>query len=116
MTREFATSGFFVLRTPLLPFEEFLALSEGLTFSRTLSQGGDIAAAAVDDAKVVRARLQAFLDRAEVKEALWLASPDFFSSLALWRKEPESEKGQRLEHSLYRYVARMTSRPTPFGL
>jgi lantibiotic biosynthesis protein len=116
MTREFATSGFFVLRTPLLPFEEFLALSEGLTFSRTLSQGGDIAAAAAADAKVVRARLQAFLDRAEVKEALWLASPDFFSSLALWRKEPESEKGQRLEHSLYRYVARMTSRPTPFGL
>lgn len=116
MIKEFATSGFFALRTPLFPFQEFLKLSEGLTFFKTLQEQGDIAAAASADAKVVRSRLQEFLDRAEVKEALWLGSPDFVSALSLWRKEPESEKGQRLEHSLYRYIARMTSRPTPFGL
>lgn len=116
MTKEFATSGFFALRTPLFPFEEFLKLSEGLTFFKALRENGDIAAAATADAKMVRARLQEFLDRPEVKEALWLGSPDFVSALSLWRKEPEGEKGQRLEHSLYRYVARMTSRPTPFGL
>lgn len=116
MIKDFATSGFFALRTPLLPFEEFLALSEGLTFFKTFHEGGDITAAAAADAKLVRARLQQFIDRPEVREALWVASPDFFSALSLWRKEPESEKGQRLEHSLYRYVARMSSRPTPFGL
>src|SRR5689334_3861748 len=110
MIKDLATSGFFVLRTPLLPFEEFLALSQGLTFFEALRQGGDIASAAASDAKTVRARLQQFVDRPEVKEALWLASPDLFSALSVWRKEPESEKGQRLEHSLYRYVARMSSR------
>src|SRR5215467_6111598 len=103
MIKDFATSGFFALRTPLLPFEEFLALSQGLTFFKTFHEGGDIAAAAAADARVVRGRLQQFVDRPEVREALWVASPDFFSALSLWRKEPESEKGQRLEHSIYRY-------------
>ena len=114
--KEYATSGFFVLRTPLLPFQEFLKLSQGLTFAQALAQGGDLAGAAAADRKLIRERLQELAARPEVKEALWIASPEFFDSLALWWKEPESEKGQKLEHSLYRYAARMTSRPTPFGL
>ena len=114
--KEYATSGFFVLRTPLLPFQEFLKLSQGLTFAQAVAQGGDLAGAVAADRKLVRERLRELAGRPEVKEALWIASPEFFDSLALWWKEPESEKGQKLEHSLYRYVARMTSRPTPFGL
>ncbi|HEY6249061.1 MAG TPA: lantibiotic dehydratase [Candidatus Angelobacter sp.] len=114
--KEFSPSGFFVLRTPLLPVQDFLALSHGLAFSHALRSGSDIAAAASADRKLVRARLHSLADLPEVKEALWLASPDFFTTLSLWRKDPESEKGQRLERSLYRYVARMASRPTPFGL
>ncbi len=114
--KEFTTSGFFVLRTPLLPIEDFLALSQGLAFSQALREGGDFAAAAASDRKLLRARLQRFADRAEVKEALWLASPDFFSTLSTWSQAPEGEKGQKVEQSLYRYIARMTSRPTPFGL
>jgi thiopeptide-type bacteriocin biosynthesis protein len=114
--RAFAASGFFVLRTPLLPFEEFLALSEGLTFPQALRNGG-LAAAAVDtDRKLVRARLLRLLERPEVQEALWLASPEFVSSLLLWKEQPEGVKGQRLERAAYRYAARMTSRATPFGL
>ena len=113
---EFKPSGFFVLRTPLLPIQDFLDLSRELGFFQTLHQGSEPASAAAADRKLVRARLQKLVDRAEVQEALWLASPEFFEALSLWRKEPESEKGTRLEHSLYRYVARMTSRATPFGL
>lgn len=116
MIKEFSTSGFFVLRTPLLPLEEFLALSEGLTLAQALRDGGDLDAAAAADRKLVRSRLQQLLNRPEVKEALWLASPDLFSTLSLWEKQPDSDKGQKLEHSLYRYIARMSSRPTPFGL
>lgn len=114
--KEFVPSGFFVLRTPLLPVQDFLKLSEGLNFSRALRDGGDLASAASADRKQIRARLRILADRAEVKEALWLASPEFYEALSLWWKDPESEKGQRLEHSLYRYVARMMGRPTPFGL
>lgn len=116
ISKGFATSDFFVLRTPLLPIQEFLALSEGLSFVQTLHSGGDLASAAAADHKLLRSRLLELLKRPEIKEALWLASPEFFESLSLWKKEPESAKGQKLERALYRYLARMTSRPTPFGL
>ncbi len=113
---QFTTSDFFVLRTPLLPFQEFLALSAGLSFAQALLDGGDFVAAAAADRNRVRARLQELVERPEVREALWLASPEFCESLSIWKKEPESANGQKLERALYRYVARMTSRPTPFGL
>ncbi|HLJ26939.1 MAG TPA: lantibiotic dehydratase [Candidatus Angelobacter sp.] len=113
---QFTTSDFFVLRTPLLPFQEFLALSAGLSFAQALHNGSDLSSAVVADRKQVRARLQELVERPEVKEALWLASPEFCESLSIWKKEPESANGQKLERALYRYVARMTSRPTPFGL
>ncbi len=113
---DYSTAGFFVLRTPLLPFEEFLSLSQGLSLPGALHNGGDLAEACASDRKLIRARLQELAQRPEIREALWLASPEFFESLATWWNKPESEKGQKLEHSLYRYVARMISRSTPFGL
>ena len=107
---------FFVLRTPLLPFEEFLGLSQGLLAPQVLRTNGDLAEAYAADRKLVRSRLQELVARPEIKEALWIASPDFFESLSTWHNKPESDKGQKLEQSLYRYVARMISRATPFGL
>jgi thiopeptide-type bacteriocin biosynthesis protein len=110
------TAGFFVLRTPLLPFEEFLGLSQALLMAEALRNGGGLAEAAASDRKLVRSRLQEFVRRPEIQEALWIASPEFFESLSTWWNKPESEKGQKIEQSLYRYVARMISRSTPFGL
>lgn len=113
---DYSTAGFFVLRTPLLPLEEFLGLSQGLRAPEALQSNGDLAEAYASDRKLVRSRLKEFVARPEIKEALWIASPEFFESLATWHDKPESEKGQKLEQSLYRYVARMISRSTPFGL
>src|SRR5258707_15225720 len=95
--KEFTTSGFFVLRTPLLPIGDFLALSQGLPFSQALREGGDFAAAAASDRKLLRTRFQQLADRAEAKEPLWLASPDFFSTLSPWGPAPEGEKGHEAE-------------------
>ncbi len=114
--KEYTASGFFVLRTPLLPFKEFLALSEGLAFPQALHDGGDLAAAAAADHELIRRRLLEVEERPEVKESLWLASPEFYEALTTWKNKPGCTKGQRLERALYRYVARMASRPTPFGL
>src|SRR2546428_13629230 len=114
--REFTTSGFFVLRTPLFPLEEFLSFSRELTAFRALVNGGDLGEAIARDRKEIRARLQEFVRRPEVQEALWIASPEFSQSLSPWWKAPESDKGQKLEQSLDRFVARMTNRPKPFGL
>jgi thiopeptide-type bacteriocin biosynthesis protein len=95
---EYDDSGFFVLRTPLLPFEDFLNIS---------GSGADRAG--------TRGRLRGWLERPEVREALWIASPELIDSLPIWRDHPESAKGQKLERALYRYLARMAARSTPFG-
>jgi lantibiotic biosynthesis protein len=107
VTDEFQSSGFFVLRTPALPIEEFLKLSDSAEAGQSVSTGGGGAAA--------RAHLRAWLERPEVREALWLASPELVQSLSAWLDHPDSPKGQKLEQALYRYLARMTARATPFG-
>ncbi|HKQ18769.1 MAG TPA: lantibiotic dehydratase, partial [Candidatus Eisenbacteria bacterium] len=92
----FAPSGFFAFRSPLLPFDELEAWS------------GDRAR--------LRAWLRQALDRPEIAEALFLASPGLVDAIESWRADPDSRKGKRAENSLVRYLQRMACRPTPFGL
>ena len=94
----FGPADFFVLRTPLLPFDELLAWSEG------------------EDRRLLRARLQALVARPEVREALLVASPSLDESIPVWLASPDTERGRKVEHTLVRYFARMAGRPTPFGL
>lgn len=109
-------AGFGVLRTPLLPFGEWLSWGEGLAAPAALADGGDLDAALAADRALLRCRLAAAISRPEVDEALFLASPSLHESLEIWRREPESPRGRRVETSLVRYFGRMSSRPTPFGL
>jgi class I lanthipeptide synthase len=117
---EIVPSGFFVVRTPLLPIEELECWSEGLSGGAAVerAEGDDAAlgAALAADRERLRGRLRALCDRPEIREALFLASPSLFEGLELWRAQPESKKGQRAERALVRYFLRMTSRATPFGL
>jgi thiopeptide-type bacteriocin biosynthesis protein len=92
-------AGVVVLRTPLLPFDDIERWTAG-----------------VDDRALLRERLSSLLERPEIREALFVASPDLVESLAYWRRDPTSKKGQRAEHAVVRYLLRMASRPTPFGL
>jgi thiopeptide-type bacteriocin biosynthesis protein len=64
----------------------------------------------------LRARLHGVLSRPEIREALFVASPDLDSSFDVWVREPESQKGQKVERALTRYFLRMAGRATPFGL
>lgn len=89
----------FVLRTPLLPFAEWLAWP-----------------GSTGDRRTVRARLEELLARPEVEEALFIASPSLHRRLAHWRAAPDSEQGRKVEHALVRYISRMAGRSTPFGL
>jgi thiopeptide-type bacteriocin biosynthesis protein len=65
---------------------------------------------------LLRERLRALLERPEVRESVFLASPSLSDGLDVWKKEPDGKKGQRAERALVRYVLRMCARPTPFGL
>ncbi|HEY0511506.1 MAG TPA: lantibiotic dehydratase [Thermoanaerobaculia bacterium] len=118
--RPFTPSGFFAFRTPLLPFEELEAFGEGLEAPAAAAdtdgnpEGLEKALAA--DRERLRARLAALAERPEVLEAVFLASPSLYESLAAWRAQPDNKKGQRAERALVRYIYRMIARATPFGL
>ncbi|MFF2542926.1 lantibiotic dehydratase [Kitasatospora sp. NPDC058063] len=107
---------FFVLRTPLLPLEALLGLGEGLAAARCGGQPDLVDAAVRRDRLRVRARLRALYGRADVREALSVASSSLTAGLDAWEHSPDSRRGRNAEHSLLRYLARMSARPTPFGL
>lgn len=51
-----------------------------------------------------------------VMEAIYLASPSLLERLELWRSKPDSKSGRKVTVALLKYLIRMSSRPTPFGL
>jgi thiopeptide-type bacteriocin biosynthesis protein len=117
VTREFEPSSLIVLRTPLLPAGELAAWSADLRSPEALAGGDDdLRESLARDRALLRGRLQGLLERPEVREALFLASPDLTESLKHWRQDPDGKKGQRAELGLVRYLQRMASRSTPFGL
>ena len=105
----FADGGFFVLRSPLLPLDHFYQWGEDL--ERTADEE-----ALARDAARVRARLRALVERPEIREAIFVASPGVDESLEHWLRDPDGERGQKVERSLFKYLARMAMRSTPFGL
>ncbi len=112
----FTTSGFFVLRTPLFSRDEIDRLSEDLVASQTTDDLGALEAALAADRRRIRARLGTWLQSPAVREALFIASPKLDDQLTIWFTDPDSERGEKVERALVRYFARMTARPTPFGL
>lgn len=119
LARELLHSGFFVLRTPLLPFQELMAWSGGLAAAQVWETA--IGANAVEnawchDVQTLRARLLAVVSRPEILHALYVATPSLQAGIEHWKKDPDSKKGLQAERALVRYFARMTTRSTPFGL
>ena len=79
--REFLPSGFFALRTPLLPFEELVAWSQGLEAEAALHDRDLLEQALAADRARLRGRLRAFIDRPLIRDALFIASPDLDESV-----------------------------------
>ena len=113
---DYTPSGFFALRTPLLPFDELLAWGKELQAPAALTDPTRLEAALAADRARLRQHLRAAIERPEVREALFVASPDLEERLPVWLREPDGEAGQKMERALVRYFARMAGRATPFGL
>lgn len=109
-------SGFFVLRTPLLPFTEVTAMGDGLQAPTVADGSGALDQAVAADRAQLRRRLEDIVTTPEFRDALFVASPGLAAAADLWRKEPDSDKGRAAERSLVSYVLRAAARPTPFGL
>lgn len=60
--------------------------------------------------------LSSWLASPGVLEAIYLASPSLLARLELWRNKPQSKSGRKVTVALLKYLIRMSSRPTPFGL
>ncbi len=117
MKATFAPSPFFVLRTPLLPFETLEAWSEELEApALLLAEEGELRGALSRDRARVLARLRALVARPLVREALFLASPSLDEALRAWESDPDHPRAHDVTDALVRYLTRMSARPTPFGL
>jgi len=112
MLSAYQHSGFFVLRTPLKPFAYF----------RALSKNGRADPLATDAKSWVECRAQArqaladLAANSEMRAAVRVSSPSLYERMNRISEAPGSKKSNKLEHALYSYVARMSTRPTPFGL
>jgi lantibiotic biosynthesis protein len=113
---QFTTSGFFTLRTPLLPFDEMVAWSEGLEAVGSLGDPQGVGAALERDRAKLRDRLLAAVTRPELRDAMFVGSPSLEEALEVWRREPDSKQGRKLEPAVVSYFTRAAARATPFGL
>lgn len=104
----YRAAGFFLLRVPTLPFVEFAALTaDGAGDPDRLTR---LRAAG-------RARLRQLADRPRVTQALHAASPSLTAAIARpGFASATGRKADRAYSSLLRYLTRMSSRPTPYGL
>lgn len=87
----------YVLRTPLIPLHLYLNTVENYSVQKA----------------------KEFYQNSVIKEAIHLASPDLIKELDKWFKNDSNlsvEKAKKLEITFLKYIARMSSRCTPFGL
>src|SRR5919201_2159316 len=112
----FAPSGFFVLRTPLLPFSEFTAWGDGLQAAAHVDNAERLGDAVARDRLRLRHRLMRILARPDFREAVFLASPSLDGAIDVWRSAPNTRPARSAERSLVSYFSRASGRSTPFGL
>lgn len=87
---------FFVIRTPRMSVNNLLSLDSDKDKTRQL--------------------ISQWIEQPEVIEALYLATPSLLERIDYWRNKPDSKQGRKVEQALLKYMIRMGSRPTPFGL
>jgi class I lanthipeptide synthase len=112
---DFTHADFFVLRTPLLPFNEFLIWGRGLP-SKQATANSSFEQSYAESCRRLRARLESLMTHPETREAIFIACPDLIGWIENWKSNPETKRGRNTERALVRYFTRMTGRPTPFGL
>ena len=112
----YTSAGFFMLRAPALPAQTFLQLSTaGQLCLEGRQENLDAALqAAHDNCSRV---LQELATQPQIMQAVTVASPSLSGGLERMRRGEGSPKQQkRVLTGLLRYLIRMSTRPTPFGL
>ena len=96
MSEKIKSAPFFVIRVPRLSNELLLQFNDVNANTNKI--------------------LESWLGMYGVQEALYLASPSLLERISQWREKPNTKQGKKISHALIKYMVRMCSRPTPFGL
>lgn len=109
-----------MIRAPLLPCDDFWEWSKishvdssALTI---LTKPGALEDLLGEKRRIAREWLHKQIGRKIIQEAILVGSPDLYNAIERYQADPESKRGRRIEAKLLRYVIRMMTRPTPFGL
>jgi thiopeptide-type bacteriocin biosynthesis protein len=109
---------FFVARVPALPFSTLTDWSAGV--EAPAAAAAELDEALARDRALLGSRLQALCRRTDIARALFEASPDLVRATTEGGAPPLSDAPStfpaRAQIALVRYLFRMASRPTPFGL
>ncbi|MBB5440706.1 hypothetical protein HDC92_004409 [Pedobacter sp. AK017] len=94
---------------PYLPFKQFVYRSPLLPFNTFIKQLSEISDAAC---------FEQLLTHKMIQEAIYLASPVLFEELLKYLEKgmPDKKEEERLKYAIVRYLGRMSTRCTPFGL
>ncbi|MCG7376550.1 lantibiotic dehydratase [Paenibacillus sp. ACRSA] len=95
---------FFMIRTPILPFDTFLKCFPSSNKECDSTEGYSVE------------RLIQLAQQPVIREALLVASPSLYRSLLKLDGKAVTKNHEQLITSIMKYVIRMMSRPTPFGL
>lgn len=110
-----APSDCFVLRVPLLPLDILSGWAAAPAVPATPASPGFQSHLAAHVAHL-RDSYRELLDDPIVREAIFVASPDLHGAIDAWLLDPAAPRARDVERALTRYLTRMATRPTPFGL
>jgi lantibiotic biosynthesis protein len=110
-------ASFAVLRTPLLSLSEYLEWSDAsVPALEGADRDTDTEHAWSSAVSVVTGRLLQLAQRQDVAHALLLASPSLAADVSRLGSLAAGRKSDKVRRALVRYVSRMATRATPFGL
>ena len=105
---------FFVLRTPALPLDALSLRNPIWKEDRAQDSSG---VRLEGEREAMRQVLRDLIRHTLVREAVALASPDLASRLGAWLEGSlEHTAARNVDRALLKYLSRMSSRSTPFGL